>query len=74
MLYILHSRHFIQSHAGKRSYHLNTLLHELHILHANAQPPHPAQMPRSLQFQVLDHDAREHDEFRGDAVKDAVVG
>lgn len=74
MLNILHSRHLIQPHARKGRYQLNTLLHELHILHANAQSPHPTQMPSSLQSQVLDHDSREHDEFGGETVEDAVVG
>ena len=74
MLNILHSRHLIQPHADKHRYHLNTLLHKIHILHANAQPPHSAQVPRSSQCQVLDHDSGEHNEFGREAVEDAVVG
>lgn len=31
-------------------------------------------MPAGLAGQILHHDAREHDEFRVDAVEDAVVG
>ena len=74
MLNILHSRHLIQPHADKRRYHLNTLLHKPHILHANAQPPHSAQVPRSDQCQVLDHDSGEYNEFGREAVEDAVAG
>jgi hypothetical protein len=51
-----------------------TLLKRLCILRADANPPRPTEVPRSLSRQILDHDAGQNSDFGFDIVQDAVVG
>jgi len=52
----------------------HTLLHPLHILKTDPDPPRASQMPPRLPRQVLHHDPAEHDKLGVDAVQQAVVG
>jgi hypothetical protein len=58
----------------KRREKTYTLLHRLHVLERNSNPPCPPQMPPGLPREILHHDAAEDDELRVDGVQDAVVG
>ena len=50
-----------------------TLLDGLNVIMADANSSHAAKMPASLPFSILDHYAREYNQLRVNAVKDAMV-
>lgn len=50
------------------------LLNGLNVIIADPNPPRSSEMPPSLERQVLDHDAREHDELGVYLVQYGVVG
>lgn len=59
----------VSTHSAKSSTSCtHNLLNRLDVIKAHPYPPRPPEMPTRLQRQILDHDAREHDELRVDLV------
>lgn len=49
------------------------LLDELYIFFDDTDPANTAQVPAALSFQILHHDATEHDKLGLDTIEDAMI-